>query len=116
MNKYIQAYIDLVRSGITPMCREQYQLADLIEKAFAEEDLFVDEDQLERYMGLLRYFPYKLLPWESFLFALHNCVYTAEGDLRWPCLGCKAARWLYSRQTHPDHFQCPSGGRTVYGL
>lgn len=86
MNKYIQGYIDLVRSGITPMCREQYQLADLIEKTFATEDLIVDEDQLERYMGLLRYFPYKLLPWESFLFALHNCVYTSEGDLRWPCL------------------------------
>lgn len=86
MNKYIRAYIDLVRSGITPMCREQYQLADLIEHTFATEELFVDEDQLERYMGLQRYFPYKLLPWESFLFALHNCVYTADGDLRWPCL------------------------------
>lgn len=86
MNRYIQAYIDLVRSGVTPMCREQYQLADLIERTFEAEDLRVDEEQLERYMGLLRYFPYKLLPWESFLFALHNCVYTAEGDLRWPCL------------------------------
>lgn len=86
MNKYIQAYIDLVRSGITPMCREQHQLADLIEHAFETEDLFVDEKQLDRYMGLLRYFPYKLLPWESFLFALHNCVYAADGSLRWPCL------------------------------
>lgn len=86
MNKYIQAYIDLVRSGITLMCREQFQLADLIEHAFETEDLFVDEKQLERYMGLLRFFPYKLLPWESFLFALHNCVYTTDGSLRWPCL------------------------------
>lgn len=86
MNRYIQAYIDLVRSGITPMCREQYQLADLIEQTFATETLIVDEDQLERYMGLLRYFPYKLLPWESFLFALHNCVYTPDGELRWPIL------------------------------
>ena len=86
MNRYIQAYIDLVRSGVTPMCREQYQLADLINHAFATEDLIVDDDQLERYMGLQRYFPYKLLPWESFLFALHNCVYTPDGDLRWPCL------------------------------
>ena len=78
MNRYIQAYIDLVRSGITPMCREQYQLADLIEQTFATETLIVDEDQLERYMGLLRYFPYKLLPWESFLFAPHNCVHTPD--------------------------------------
>lgn len=86
MNQYIQAYIDLVRSGVTPMCREQFQLADLIEHAFQTEELRVDEDQLDRYMGLLRYLPYKLLPWESFLFALHNCVYTPDGSLRWPCL------------------------------
>ncbi|MGM9660763.1 MAG: terminase TerL endonuclease subunit [Faecousia sp.] len=86
MNHYIQEYIDLVRSWITQMCREQYQLADLIEHTFATETLIVDEDQLERYMGLLRHFPFKLLPWESFLFALHNCVYTEDGELRWPCL------------------------------
>lgn len=86
MNRYIQAYIDLVRSGVTPMCREQYMLADMIENAFATESLTVDEDQLDRYMGLQRFFPYKLLPWESFLFALHNCVYDQDGELRWPCL------------------------------
>lgn len=86
MNKYIQAYIDVVRSGATEVCREQHQLCNLIEHAFAVEDLRVDDDQLERYMGLQRYFPYKLLPWETFLFALHNCVYDAEGDLRWPIL------------------------------
>ena len=61
-------------------------LADLIERTFATEKLTIDEEQLERYMGLQRYFPYELLPWESFLFALHNCVYTADGDLRWPVL------------------------------
>lgn len=86
MNKYIQAYLDVVRSGATEVCQEQCQLCDLIEHTFAVEDLRVDEDQLERYMGLQRYFPYKLLPWETFLFALHNCVYDADGDLRWPCL------------------------------
>lgn len=86
MTQYIQGYLDLVRSGTIEVCREQLQLAELIERTFATEDLFVDEDQLERYMGLQRYFSYKLLPWESFLFALHNCVYTREGDLRWPVL------------------------------
>lgn len=85
-NQYIRAYLDLVRSGVTEVCREQILLADLIEHTFATEELHVDEEQLERYMGLQRYFPYELLPWEKFLFALHNCVYTAEGDLRWPVL------------------------------
>ena len=85
-NKYIRAYLDIVRSGLTEVCQDQVLLADLIEDTFATEDLTVDEAQLEKYMQLQSHFPYKLLPWESFLFALHNCVYTAEGDLRWPVL------------------------------
>lgn len=82
----IQTYIDLVRSGTIEVCREQLQLADLVERAFRTEDIYVDEKQLERYMGLLRHFPYGLLCWEKFLFALHNCVYKKNGSLRWPCL------------------------------
>ena len=85
-NKYIRAYLEIVRCGLTEVCVEQVLLADLIEDTFATEDLTVDEVQLEKYMQLQQHFPYKLLPWESFLFALHNCVYTAEGDLRWPVL------------------------------
>ena len=85
-NKYIRAYLDIVRCGLTEVCQEQVLLADLIEDTFATEDLTIDEVQLEKYMQLQSHFPYKLLPWESFLFALHNCVYTADGDLRWPVL------------------------------
>lgn len=84
MNKHIQAYIDLVRSGAVPVCREQMQLVDLVERTFQTEDIHVDEVQLERYFGLVRHFPYSLLTWEKFVFALHNCTYTADGRLRWP--------------------------------
>ena len=84
MNKYIQAYIDLVRSGTIQVCREQLQLADHIEHVFQTEDIYVDEEQAERYFGLLRHFPYGLLSWEKFVFVLHNCTYTADGKLRWP--------------------------------
>ena len=84
MNKYIKAYIDLVRSGTIQVCREQLQLADHIEHVFQTEDIYVDEEQAERYFGLLRHFPYGLLSWEKFVFVLHNCTYTADGKLRWP--------------------------------
>ncbi|MGM9626917.1 MAG: terminase TerL endonuclease subunit [Faecousia sp.] len=84
MTHYIQDYIDLVRSGTVPMCREQYQLVDLVERAFAAESLTVNEKQLEEYMGLQKHFPYNLLSWECFIFALHNCVYDSSGELRWP--------------------------------
>ena len=84
MNKHIQAYIDLVRSGTVQVCREQLQLVDHVEHIFQTEDIYVDEEQLERYFGLLRHFPYGLLSWEKFTFALHNCTYTNDGKLRWP--------------------------------
>ena len=82
----IQEYIDYVRSGKRPMCREQFQLVDLVEKAFLTEDIHLDEAQAARYMGLQKHFPYRLLLWEEFCFLLHNCVYKADGQLRWPKL------------------------------
>ena len=88
MNLYagIRRYIDLVRSGTVQVCREQLQLCDLVEKAFAMEDIHVDEAQAIRYLGLQKHFPFRLLEWEEFIFILHNCVYRADGQLRWPNL------------------------------
>lgn len=76
MNPRIQAYIDIVESGEIPMCREQLLLIERVKAAFENEKIHVDDEQLERYMGLQKYFEYKLLPWEEFVFALHNCTYT----------------------------------------
>ena len=72
MTHYIQDYIALVRSGTVPVCREQILLVDLVERTFQQESIYVDEEQLARYMDQQKYFPYKLLEWETFCFALHN--------------------------------------------
>lgn len=80
----IDGYLELVREKPEWMCREQVLLADLVEKTFAEETLRVDTEQLRRYLGLLKHFPFGLLEWEKFIFALHNCVYDVDGELRWP--------------------------------
>lgn len=80
----IDDYLALVRSSPEQMCREQLQLADHIERCFQTEELRVDTEQLRRYLGLIRHFPYSLLKWEKFVFALHNCVYDTDGELRWP--------------------------------
>ncbi|WP_143316872.1 terminase TerL endonuclease subunit [Clostridium sp. HBUAS56017] len=82
----IQNYIDLVRSGSFEVCKEQLLLCDYVEKCFAEENLFVDEEQLNNYLSLQKYFPFKLLEWEVFCFTLHNCTYSKPGILRWPDL------------------------------
>ena len=74
MTHYIQDYIDLVRSGTVPVCREQLLLVDLVEQTFQQESIYVDEEQLNRYMDQQKYFPYKLLEWETFCFACSSCA------------------------------------------
>ena len=87
----IQEYIDLVRAS-GQVCRDQLQLADLVERAFRTERLRYDEAQAERYLKLQKHFPYRLLPWEVFVFLLHNCVYKPGGQLRWPRLAIVVGR------------------------
>lgn len=82
----IQKYIELVRKAPYKMCEEQYQLCDLIEKIFETEELVVDSEQLDKYLAFQKYFPFDLLDWEVFCFALHNCVYKKNGQLRFPVL------------------------------
>ena len=66
MTRYIQDYIELVRSGTVPVCRDQLLLVDYVERVFQEESIYVDEAQLERYMDQQKYFPYRLLEWEAY--------------------------------------------------
>ena len=86
MNSRIQEYIDIVESGEYRVCIPQLLLIKLVRKTFENESIYVDEEQLEKYLGLQKYFPYELFPWEKFVFALHNCTYSAPGILRWPDL------------------------------
>lgn len=84
--KEIDEYIAQVHCGEYPVCKDQLALCDYVEKCFLEENIHVAEQQLTRYLDKEKYFPFRLLPWEKFLFALHNCVYRSDGLLRWPIL------------------------------
>lgn len=84
--RYIQDYIDLVRSGKHRVCREQLQLAEFVERVFETESVYVDEEQADRYFALQKYFSYQLFEWEKFCFVLHNCTYSMPGVLRFPTL------------------------------
>lgn len=68
----IEDYLQLVEHPAEefPVCREQTALAALVRRAFAEEDIRVDTEQLGKYMKLEKYFPFELFPWEKFLFTL----------------------------------------------
>lgn len=86
INPYIADYIELVKSGIYPVCKEQLQLIALVEKALDESGVYVDNEQLEKYLSYQKYFPFELFPWEKFLLALHDCTYTADGFPRFSVL------------------------------
>ena len=86
MNSNIQDYIDLVRSGKIEVCKDQLLLCDMVERVFSTEDIYIDEEQLNKYLNQQKYFPFQLYEWERFCFALHNCTYKANGLLRFPDL------------------------------
>lgn len=85
-------YIELVESGTPRACPEQHALVAMIRKAFATEDLRVDRQQLDNYLGLQKYFPFQLFPWEKFLIALWDCTYRTNGWPRWKTLFCMVGR------------------------
>ncbi|HIY74581.1 MAG TPA: terminase [Candidatus Intestinimonas merdavium] len=85
-------YIELVESGQPRACPEQHALVALVRRAFEAEDLRVETGRLEKYLGLQKYFPFALFPWEKFLFTLWNCTYTAQGRPRWKTVLCMVGR------------------------
>lgn len=88
----IREYIDLVERESHRVCQDQQKLVELVRKAFSTEHLRYDENQAERYLKFQKHFPYQLLPWEIFVFLLHNCVYKQNGQLRWPRLAIVVGR------------------------
>ncbi len=78
-------YIQLVESDAPRANRYQHALVALVRKAFEAEDLYVDEKQMEKYLGIAKYFSFeRLFPWEAFIEVLWNCVYKSDGQPRWP--------------------------------
>lgn len=85
-NEHLVRYIDMIKSGKVRACEEQHLLVKMVERVFETEDVHTDDTQAERFLGLLKYFPYTLLPWEKFIFVLHNCTYNKDGTVRFPDL------------------------------
>lgn len=87
INKYIDMYIDLIETGQIRVCDDQIALIKMIRRCFEKENIYVDEEQADKYFGLQKYFPYKLFPWQTFIFGLHLCTYWKESGMpRWHTL------------------------------
>lgn len=89
----IAQYLELVESGTPRVCRDQEALARHIRKCFDSQDIYTDTAQLDHYLGLQKYFPFDLLPWEQFILALWDCTYwRSSGRPRWKTLFCMVGR------------------------
>ena len=86
--KPVERYLTMVESGEIEACKDQHLLVAYVRKCFETEDIYTDEEQLSKYLGLSKYFPFdKVFEWEEFCIALHLCTYWREtGRPRWPDL------------------------------
>ena len=86
LNPHIRRYIDMIEGGEIPACEDQLLLASHVRRCFETEDIYTDNEQLEHYLSLAKYFPFEVVfPWEAYFFALHLSTYRrSDGMPRWP--------------------------------
>lgn len=93
MNPHVENYLRIVEERRVRVCEDQVKLAAYVRRCFAEEDIYTDDKQLEKYLSLSKYFPWELFPWEEFVVALHLCTYWKPTGLpRWPDVFCLIGR------------------------
>lgn len=89
----VSSYLDSIDRD-EPRCGpEMHGFSAFVRRVFDTEDIRVDEGQLGRYLGLVKYFPYgDLMPWQKCLLTLWNCTYRADGAPRWDTAFCMIGR------------------------
>ena len=90
----IQEWIDIVENETFRCCEEQHLLIEHVKNCFANEDIFIDQEQMDKYMHLCdTYLPFELFPWQRFVITLHDCTYWKDSKMpRWPDLFCLIGR------------------------
>lgn len=87
-------WVEIVENDTYRCCEDQHLLIDHVKKCFDTEDIYVDTEQLEKYMKIASdYVPFSLFPWQKFVIALHDCCYWSDtGMPRWTDLFCMLGR------------------------
>lgn len=79
--KYIDEYIDLIKSGKVEHCKEQEQMIDnIILPVLARDDVYINVEEIEKGLELQKYFEYNLIAWEKFCFAVIVGIRFKEND------------------------------------
>lgn len=90
----IEAFMESIESGELRASKEVIALVAHVRYCFENEDIFVDSEQLTKYLGLAKYFTYEtVFPWQIFVIGLHDCTYWKDAKTpRWPDLLCLLGR------------------------
>ena len=81
-SKYINPYIDKILNNEIEHCKEQeLMMKNIVIPVLNRDDIYFDEEKVEAGLSLQKYFPFKLLEWEIFLFALIAGVFFKSGDI-----------------------------------
>ena len=75
---YIDSYVDGVRSGAIPACKELKQAMDYIEAKLDDPDVIIKGDMIDKAVDLIERYFYKLLDWELLVLALIHCYYKSN--------------------------------------
>ena len=79
---YITDYIDLILVKKIPHCIEQEQMIyNIVLPTLARDDVYIDNEKIEKGLSLQKYFSFNLFPWEIFCFALIAGVFFKDGDI-----------------------------------
>lgn len=81
-SKYINPYMEKILNNEIEHCKEQeLMIKNIVIPTLEREDVYIDEKRIEEGLSLQKYFPYKLIEWEVFLFALIVGVLTKDGEI-----------------------------------
>ncbi|MDU2692790.1 MAG: terminase TerL endonuclease subunit [Intestinibacter bartlettii] len=81
-SKYINPYIDKILNNEIEHCKEQeLMMKNIVIPVLNRDDIYFDEEKVEAGLSLQKYFPFNLLEWEIFLFALIAGVFFKSGDI-----------------------------------
>ena len=79
---YLDPYIRKIKQNEVEHCRDQDLMIDnIVLPVLNREDVVIDDEKIEKGLSLQKYFPYRLIDWEVFLFALIVGVTYTDGDI-----------------------------------
>lgn len=81
-SKYIDPYINKILNNEIEHCKEQeLMIKNILIPTLERKDVYIDDEKIEKGLSLQKYFPYKLIEWEVFLFAIIVGVLFTNGDI-----------------------------------